>query len=110
MNESAPYVDAVHAMYDGHSDGNPHIPAWLIIDQRYRNSYVFAGLPPRKPLPRRWYAAGAVHRAPTIAELLGASVEQIAALAQAYHAMRGHLNPIAAADAVMLTWPFEVTE
>jgi hypothetical protein len=39
-----------------------------------------------------------------------ASVEQIAALAQAYHAMRGHLNPIAAADAVMLTWPFEVTE
>jgi 3-oxosteroid 1-dehydrogenase len=71
VNESAPYVDAVHAMYDGHSEGNPHIPAWLIIDQRYRNTYVFAGLPPRKPLPRRWYAAGAVHRAATIAELAG---------------------------------------
>jgi 3-oxosteroid 1-dehydrogenase len=69
VNESAPYVDAVHAMYDGHCDGNPHIPAWLIIDQRYRNSYVFAGLPPRKSLPRRWYAAGAVYRAPAIAEL-----------------------------------------
>ena len=27
VNESAPYVDAVHAMYDAHSPGNPHIPA-----------------------------------------------------------------------------------
>ena len=69
VNESAPYVDAVHAMYDGHCDAVPHIPSWLITDQRYRNSYVFAGLPPRKPLPRRGYAAGAVHRAPTVAEL-----------------------------------------
>ena len=69
VNEAAPYVDAVHAMYDKHTDDKPHIPAWLIIDQRYRNSYVFAGLPPRKPLPRRWYAAGAVFRAATLAEL-----------------------------------------
>ena len=42
---------------------NPHIPSWLIFDQRYRNNYVFAGLPPRKSLPRRWYAAGAVFQA-----------------------------------------------
>ncbi len=69
VNESAPYVDAVHAMYDGHSADCPHIPSWLIIDQRYRNRYVFAGLPPRRPLPRRWYRAGAVWRAPTIAGL-----------------------------------------
>jgi len=71
VNESAPYVDAVHAMYEGHSDATPHIPAWLIIDQRYRNRYVFAGLPPRRPLPRRWYAAGAVFKAGTLAELAG---------------------------------------
>jgi 3-oxosteroid 1-dehydrogenase len=69
VNESAPYVDAVHAMYDGHCAETPHIPAWLVFDQRYRNSYVFAGLPPRKPLPRRWFRAGAVFRAPTLAEL-----------------------------------------
>jgi 3-oxosteroid 1-dehydrogenase len=69
VNEAAPYVDAVHAMYDGHTDDKPHIPAWLIIDQRYRNSYVFAGRPPRKSLPRRWYAAGAVFRGATLAEL-----------------------------------------
>jgi len=71
VNEAAPYVDAVHAMYDKHTDDKPHIPAWLILDQRYRNRYVFAGLPPRKPLPRRWYAAGAVFRAGTLAELAG---------------------------------------
>jgi 3-oxosteroid 1-dehydrogenase len=69
VNESAPYVDAVHAMYDGHCDANPHIPAWLIIDQRYRSTYVFAGRPPRQPLSRRWYRAGVVYRAPTIPEL-----------------------------------------
>jgi 3-oxosteroid 1-dehydrogenase len=82
VNESAPYVDAVHAMYDGHTEGNPHIPAWLIIDQRYRNRYVFAGLLPRKPLPRRWYQAGAVYRAPTVAELAGQVGLDPAALAK----------------------------
>jgi 3-oxosteroid 1-dehydrogenase len=71
VNEAAPYVDAVHAMYDKHTDDKPHIPAWLITDQRYRNSYVFAGLPPRRPLPRRWYAAGTVFRAATLADLAG---------------------------------------
>jgi 3-oxosteroid 1-dehydrogenase len=71
VNEAAPYVDAVHAMYDRHTPDKPHIPAWLITDQRYRNSYVFAGLPPRKSLPRRWYAAGTVFKADTLAELAG---------------------------------------
>jgi len=69
MNEAAPYVDTVHAMYNLHSEAAPHIPAWLIADQRYRDRYVFAGLPPRRPLPRRWYAAGAVYRGDTVAEL-----------------------------------------
>src|SRR6516162_2698001 len=72
VNESAPYVDAVHAMYEGHSPGNPHIPAWLVFDQRYRDRYVFAGLPPRRPLPRRWYAAGAVFREDALAGLAAA--------------------------------------
>ena len=72
-NESAPYVDAVHAMYEGNTAENPHIPAWLIFDQRYRDTYVFAGRPPRRPLPRRWYAAGVVFRAPDLAGL-GAAI------------------------------------
>ena len=69
VNEAAPYVDAVHAMYEGNTPDNPHIPAWLIFDQRYRDRYVFAGRPPRRPLPRRWYAAGAVFRAPDLGGL-----------------------------------------
>ena len=73
VNESAPYVDAVHAMYDGHTPENPHIPAWLVFDQRYRDRYVFAGLPPHRPLPRRWYAAGSVVRADDLAGLAQAA-------------------------------------
>jgi 3-oxosteroid 1-dehydrogenase len=69
VNEAAPYVDAVHAMYDRHTAENPHIPCWMIIDQRYRNRYVFAGMPPRKPLPRRWSRAGVVVRADSLGEL-----------------------------------------
>jgi 3-oxosteroid 1-dehydrogenase len=69
VNEAAPYVDAVHAMYARHTRDVPHIPCWLLFDQRYRNRYVFSGIPPRRPLPRRWYAAGVVARADTLTEL-----------------------------------------
>lgn len=66
VNEAAPYVDVVHAMYDHHTDEVPHIPSWLVFDQRYRDRYVFAGRPPRRPLPRRWYDAGILHRSSTL--------------------------------------------
>jgi 3-oxosteroid 1-dehydrogenase len=49
MNEALPYVEAVHAIYAGEATGVPHVPAWLICDQRYRNRYLFAGLSPRQP-------------------------------------------------------------
>ena len=82
VNESAPYVDAVHAMYEGNSQENPHIPAWLVFDQRYRDRYVFAGRPPGRPFPRRWYAAGAVFQAPDLAGLADAIGVDPAALAK----------------------------
>jgi 3-oxosteroid 1-dehydrogenase len=69
VNEAAPYVDAVHAMYAGHTDEVPHIPCWLVFDRTYRDRYVFAGRPPRAPLPRRWYAAGVAHRADSVGAL-----------------------------------------
>jgi 3-oxosteroid 1-dehydrogenase len=72
VNECAPYVDAVHAMYAGNAAGAPHIPAWLIFDQRYRDTYVFALRAPGRPLPRRWHEAGAVFRAPDLAALAAA--------------------------------------
>ena len=82
VNESAPYVDAVHAMYDGNSDVNPHIPCWLVFDQRYRDRYVFAGRPPGRALPRRWFEAGAIVRAPDLASLADAIGVDQAALAK----------------------------
>ncbi|WP_370938961.1 3-oxosteroid 1-dehydrogenase [Amycolatopsis sp. cg13] len=69
VNESAPYVEAVHAMYgDGDGPGK-HVPAWLVFDQRYRDRYLFTGLGPRQPLPGRWYKAGIVAKSATLAGL-----------------------------------------
>jgi len=69
VNEAAPYVDAVHAMYDAHTAEVPHIPAWLVFDQRYRNRYLFAGRGPRQVFPSSWYAAGVCFTAATLSEL-----------------------------------------
>nr|WP_256464141.1 FAD-binding protein [Amycolatopsis sp. EV170708-02-1] len=69
VNESAPYVEAVHAMYgDGDGPGE-NIPTWLVFDQRNRNRYMFTGLGPRQPLPGRWFKAGIAVKASTIAKL-----------------------------------------
>ncbi|GAA1147796.1 3-oxosteroid 1-dehydrogenase [Nocardioides aquiterrae] len=69
MNEALPYVEAVHEIYRGEATGVPHVPAWMIIDQRYRNRYLFAGLSPRQPFPGRWYKSGTVKKAATLEEL-----------------------------------------
>lgn len=66
MNEALPYVEAVHAIYDGEATGVGHVPSWMVIDQRYRNRYVFAGLMPRQPFPGRWYKHGTLKKADTI--------------------------------------------
>lgn len=69
VNESAPYVEAVHAMYGSGDGPAENIPAWLVFDQRYRNRYMFTGLGPRQPLPGRWYKAGIAAKADTLAGL-----------------------------------------
>jgi 3-oxosteroid 1-dehydrogenase len=69
VNESAPYVEAVHAMY-GPGDGpGAHIPTWLVFDQRYRNRYMFTGIGPRQPLPGRWFKAGIAAKASSLEKL-----------------------------------------
>ncbi|MGH3713167.1 MAG: 3-oxosteroid 1-dehydrogenase [Micromonosporaceae bacterium] len=72
VNESAPYVDAVHAMYGPGSGPAANLPSWLIADQRYRDRYLFAGRGPRQPFPRSWYDHGTVTRASTLRDLAGA--------------------------------------
>jgi 3-oxosteroid 1-dehydrogenase len=71
VNESAPYVDVVHAMLSGDGAPDGHLPAWLIVDQTYRDRYLFAGRGPRARLPRRWFESGVAHRADTLVQLAG---------------------------------------
>jgi 3-oxosteroid 1-dehydrogenase len=69
MNEALPYVEAVHEIYKGEESGVTHVPSWMIIDQRYRNRYLFAGLSPRQPFPSRWYKSGVIRKAATVEAL-----------------------------------------
>jgi 3-oxosteroid 1-dehydrogenase len=70
-NEAAPYSDVVHTMYRLNPTA-PDIPAWLIVDQNYRDRYLFQEVAPLLPLPQSWYDAGAVFQSPTIAGLAAA--------------------------------------
>lgn len=92
MNEALPYVEAVHKMYGGRygqGDGpGENIPSWMIIDQRYRNRYVFAGVAPRRPFPGRWYQSGVVVRATTLGELadkIGVPAEALTATVERFN-------------------------
>lgn len=68
-NEAASYVDVGHAMYDLHSDEAPHIPATFIMDQRYRNKYIFGTMFPGQPIPESYFESGYLKKADTLAEL-----------------------------------------
>ncbi|MGW4063703.1 3-oxosteroid 1-dehydrogenase [Amycolatopsis sp. NPDC004747] len=70
VNEAAPYSDVVHTMYDKNPTA-PDIPAWLIVDQNYRNRYLFRDIAPLLPFPDAWYNAGAVFKASTVQGLAG---------------------------------------
>ncbi|MER7761051.1 3-oxosteroid 1-dehydrogenase [Streptomyces sp. NPDC097619] len=63
VNEAAPYSDVVHVMYEK-DRGAPgsHIPAWLVVDQNYRNRYLFKDVLPTFVFPDAWYASGAVKK------------------------------------------------
>jgi 3-oxosteroid 1-dehydrogenase len=63
-NESAPYVNFVHAQLAG-----GHQPAWFVMDAKARARYPFAQVLPGAPFPKAFYEAGTVHRADTLAEL-----------------------------------------
>ncbi|WIY07203.1 3-oxosteroid 1-dehydrogenase [Amycolatopsis mongoliensis] len=69
VNESAPYVEAVHAMYGSGDGPGRHIPTWLVFDQRYKDRYMFTGIGPRQPLPGRWFKAGIAVKSGSLAGL-----------------------------------------
>ncbi len=66
MNEALPYVEAVHEIYAGEATGVSHVPCWMVVDQRYRNRYLFAGLGPRQPFPGHWLKSGVVVKSGTL--------------------------------------------
>lgn len=65
VNEAAPYSDVVHIMYDRDAAA-PDIPAWLIVDQNYRNRYLFKDVLPTFTFPDDWYSSGAAYKAWTL--------------------------------------------
>ncbi|MFG2341138.1 3-oxosteroid 1-dehydrogenase [Streptomyces yangpuensis] len=72
VNEAAPYSDVVHVMYEkDRAATGSHIPAWLIVDQNYRNKYLFKDILPTLPFPDAWYEAGAAKKAWTWDALAG---------------------------------------
>ncbi|MEU9161965.1 3-oxosteroid 1-dehydrogenase [Streptomyces sp. NPDC048424] len=89
VNEAAPYSDVVHVMYekDRGATGS-HIPAWLIVDQNYRNRYLFKDILPTLAFPDAWYQAGAAKKAWTWDALAG----QIGVPAGALRATLGRFN------------------
>lgn len=74
MNEALPYCTAGQGLYGGtfgKGEGDAeNLPAWLIFDQTYRDTYPFAyGYLPRVELPQQFYDSGAVVRRETIEDL-----------------------------------------
>jgi succinate dehydrogenase/fumarate reductase flavoprotein subunit len=73
MDEAVNYMTAGQIIIGKHTAQDPHIPAWIVFDQRYRNRYLFgAGLFPRQPLPQSWYDAGIAKKGDTITALADA--------------------------------------
>ncbi len=71
VDEAAPYGDVVNAMYKQNA-ASPGIPCWLIVDQNYRDRYLFDETLATLPLPSSWYSAGTVYSSYTIAGLANA--------------------------------------
>ncbi|WP_255799544.1 3-ketosteroid-delta-1-dehydrogenase [Mycobacteroides abscessus] len=69
-NESSDYMSFGQRVLELEHSGNPVESMWIIFDQQYRNSYVFAAeLFPRMPIPQSWFETGIACRAETLIEL-----------------------------------------
>jgi 3-oxosteroid 1-dehydrogenase len=79
-NESADYMSFGQRLLELERSGSPVETMWIVFDQQYRNSYVFAAeLFPRMKIPQQWYDAGVAVRADSLAELgarIGASARE----------------------------------
>ncbi|WP_062985586.1 3-oxosteroid 1-dehydrogenase [Nocardia anaemiae] len=87
-NESASYVDVVHTMYERHATGVGHVPAHFIMDQRFRDRYLFLGTFPKQAIPQKYFDAGIIKKADTLAELataIGIPADSLIATVQRFN-------------------------
>jgi len=68
MNESIPYVDFGHTVYDANAESAVTIPCFFIMDKRFRNRYILGTIMPGM-LPKRHLENGYITKADTIEEL-----------------------------------------
>ncbi|MEV6099316.1 3-oxosteroid 1-dehydrogenase [Nocardia sp. NPDC051981] len=88
VNESAPYVNVVHTMYEEEKRVPGSIPAHFIFDQNFRDRYLFLGNFPKRPLPQKYFDAGIIKQAATLAELadkLGIPANKLAATVERFN-------------------------
>jgi 3-oxosteroid 1-dehydrogenase len=90
-NEAMDYMSFGQCLLERERSANPVESMWIVFDQQYRNSYVFAGeLFPRMPIPRAWYQAGIAHRSDDMGELadkLGVPRAQFTAAVRRFNEM-----------------------
>ncbi|MEJ6655049.1 MAG: FAD-dependent oxidoreductase [Pseudomonas sp.] len=75
VNESAPYLDFVYAMYDSQNKSNDAVPCYLIFDSAFRRKYPMGPLMPGsvmpdRKLPQEWFG-NFLWRADSLDELAG---------------------------------------
>jgi 3-oxosteroid 1-dehydrogenase len=76
-------------------DRNPNdqcIPAWLIVDQNYRNRYLFKDVLPTFVLPNDWYTSGAAYKSYSIdglAASIGVPAATLKATVSRFNAQAG---------------------
>ncbi|WP_433635214.1 3-ketosteroid-delta-1-dehydrogenase [Nocardia sp. CA-120079] len=70
VNESTDYMSFGQRILERERTGDAIESMWLVFDQEYRNSYVFAGgLFPRMRIPQSWYDAGIAVKADSAGDL-----------------------------------------
>lgn len=73
INESKDYMSFGQHLQQAEQDGAPIEKMWIVFDQEYRDSYVFAaGLFPRMAIPEAWFTAGIAFKGDSPAELAAA--------------------------------------
>lgn len=75
VNESAPYLDFVYAMYDSQNKADAAVPCYLVFDAAFRRKYPMGPLMPGsvmpdRKLPQEWFGSF-LWRADSLDELAG---------------------------------------